>query len=151
MAKNQISCRENESGSYCYDMGPLPQLPTVPHMICFLRSKHPTSQMQKHEAWTLEHGLNERQQLVHKPEGGSAALSTGSSWRPCYGHWLEDVHAFNSCCTCMCTHTHTHMQDLYTQRAIVNSWPGFYCHITPDTQTGEQIMSHGNLDCQTLI
>lgn len=86
---------------------------------------------------------------LHKPEGGSAALSTGSSWRPCYGHWLEDVHAPNSCHTCTCTHTH--LQDLYTQRAIVNSWQGFYRCITPDTQTGEQIMSHGNLDCQTLI
>lgn len=125
--------------------------PTSPAThIWILRTKRPTSQMQKHEAWTLEHGLN-------KQHGSSWCVNLKVAlplWAPGAAGDLVmatglKTYASNSCCTCMCTHTH--MQDLYTQRAIVNSWQGFYCCITPDTQIGEQIMSHGNLDCQTLI
>lgn len=52
------------------------------------------------------------------------------------GRIVEDVHAASSCCTCMCAHARSQLSQtsLHTQHAIVNSWQGFYCCITPDTQ-----------------
>lgn len=67
----------------------------------------------KCDAWSVFHTFNidmvqkNGSSWLYTHEGGCAAMSFGSSWSLCFGHWLEDVHAANSCCTCMCAHTHT--------------------------------------------